>query len=105
MLGSGRLKNVMIQNDGNGIMDAEKKDLLEALGGQLAKSKAELVTEIETEVSKRLGIDVRQAFSAVAAAQQIRGGAMNLDRTHKSMLVLLAHVLSQKSGKSELLGK
>lgn len=84
-------------------MEAEENDLLEALAEQLSKSKAELVTEIENQVSKRLGVDVRQAFSTVATAQQIRGGAMNLDRAHKSMLVLLAHVLSHDTGKSELL--
>ncbi len=37
--------------------------------------------------------------------QQIRGGAMNLDRAHKSMLVLLAHVLAQRTGKQDLAGK
>ncbi len=95
----------MIKNNGNGTTDSEINDFLETLGGHLSKSKAELVTEIENEVSKRLGFDVGQAFSTVATAQQIRGGAMNLDRAHKSMLVLLAHVLSQNVSKSESVRK
>ena len=36
----------------------------------------------------------QNVFDSVAAAQQIRGGAMNLNRTHKSTLVLLAYVLN-----------
>ena len=91
----------MIQKDGNELMGDNKNTLLDALSEQLSKSKADLVTDIENEVSIRLGMDVRQAFGTVATAQQIRGGAMNLDRAHKSMLVLLAHVLSQDSRKSE----
>ena len=89
----------MMQKDGNGLMVDNKDSLLDALGEQLSKSKTDLVTDIENEMSRRLGVDVRQAFSTVATAQQIRGGDMNLDRAHKSMLVLLAHVLSQNSRK------
>jgi hypothetical protein len=47
-------------------------------------------------------MDLRQAFDSVTQVQQIRGGDMNLDRAHKSMLVLLAHVLAQSKSKSEL---
>jgi hypothetical protein len=90
----------MIQKDSNEIMGDNKNSLLDTLSDQLTKSKAELVTDIENEISVRLGIDVQQAFGTVATAQQIRGGAMNLDRAHKSMLVLLAHVLSHDSHKS-----
>jgi hypothetical protein len=90
----------MIQKDSNEMMGDNKNSLLDSLSEQLSKSKAELVTDIENEISIRLGIDIRQAFGTVATAQQIRGGAMNLDRAHKSMLVLLAHVLSQDSRKS-----
>jgi hypothetical protein len=39
-------------------------------------------------------MDVKKVFDSVVAAQQIRGGAMNLDRAHKSTLVVLAHMLS-----------
>ena len=94
----------MINRADNTSMDTEKKALLEALSGQLSKSKAELVTDIGSQLSNLLGMDVRQAFDSVATAQQIRGGSMNLDRTHKSMLVLLAHVLAQGSSK-ELISK
>lgn len=88
----------MVKEDNNQLTDSEKKALLEALGGHLSKSKSELVADIEEQVSEVLGIDVRRAFNEVALTQQIRSGGMNLDRAHKSMLVLLAHVLTQ--GKS-----
>lgn len=86
----------MIKDDAH-LTDPEIKALLDTLGEQLSKSKAELVAEIEKQLSQILGLDVQQAFSSIAAHQQIRGGAMNLDRTHKSMLVLLAHVLAQRT--------
>jgi hypothetical protein len=73
-------------------------ELLSLLSHHLDKSKSELVREIEGQITKLLGRDVGQSFEAVAAAQQIRGGNMNLDRTHKSMLVLLAHVLERVPG-------
>jgi hypothetical protein len=84
------------------MIDPEKKALLEALGEQLSKTKAELVADIEKELGQLLGMDVRQAFDSVTHVQHIRGGDMNLDRAHKSMLVLLAHVLAQSKSKSEL---
>ena len=105
LLSSGRLQISMIQKDGNQLMGNNKNTLLDKLSEQLSKSKADLVTDIENQISIKLGMDVRQAFGTVATAQQIRGGAMNLDRAHKSMLVLLAHVLSHDSPKSELLDK
>jgi hypothetical protein len=89
----------MINEAENTSTDTEKKALLEALGGQLSKSKTELVTDIGSRLTDLLGMDVRQAFDSVATAQQIRGGSMNLDRAHKSMLVLLAHVLTQRKDK------
>lgn len=88
----------MVKEDNNQLTDAEKKALLGALGDQLSKTKSELVTDIEKQLSEILGMDVRRAFNEVAVTQQIRSGGMNLDRAHKSMLVLLAHVLAQ--GKS-----
>lgn len=92
-----------MRNEDNDLMiDPEKKALLEALGEQLSKTKAELVAEIEEELGQLLGMDVRQAFDSVTHVQQIRGGDMNLDRAHKSMLVLLAHVLAQSKSKSEM---
>jgi hypothetical protein len=85
----------MVKEDNNSLTETEKKALLEALGGHLSKSKSELVADIEEQLSERLGMDVRRAFNEVAITQQIRSGGMNLDRAHKSMLVLLAHVLAQ----------
>lgn len=72
---------------------SSEDELLELLSDHLGKTKSELVREIEGQITRLLGKDVGQAFETVAAAQQIRGGHMNLDRAHKSMLVLLAHVL------------
>ena len=92
----------MGNEDNNLMIDPEKKALLEALGEQLSKTKAELVADIEKELGQLLGMDVRQAFDSVTHVQQIRGGEMNLDRAHKSMLVLLAHVLAQSKSNSEL---
>lgn len=89
----------MVNEAENKSMDTEKKALLETLSGQLSKSKAELVNDIGSQLSDVLGMDVRQAFDSVATAQQIRGGSMNLDRAHKSMLVLLAYVLAQSKDK------
>jgi hypothetical protein len=76
------------------LSEQEKKALLDALANQVTKSKAELVADIEIRLSELLGMDVKKVFDSVAAAQQIRGGAMNLDRAHKSTLVLLAYVLN-----------
>jgi predicted DNA-binding protein len=92
----------MGNEDNNLMIDPEKKALLEALSEQLSKTKAELVAEIEKELGQLLGMDVRQAFDSVTRVQHIRGGDMNLDRAHKSMLVLLAHVLAQSKSRSEL---
>lgn len=92
----------MGNEDNNLINDPEKKALLEALGEQLSKTKAELVADIEKELGQLLGMDLRQAFDSVTHVQQIRGGDMNLDRAHKSMLVLLAHALAQSKSRSEL---
>jgi hypothetical protein len=93
-----------MEKEENGpLNNEEKKALLENLGAHLSKSKMELVTDIEENLSALLGTDARQAFDCVAATQQIRGGGMNLDRAHKSALVLLSYVLSQSTGKSELI--
>lgn len=84
----------MNTEDKDRLSEQEKKALLDALANQVTKSKADLVANIETRLSELLGMNVKQVFDSVAAAQQIRGGAMNLDRAHKSMLVLLAYVLN-----------
>jgi hypothetical protein len=90
----------MVKEETGPLNGEEKNALLKDLETHLSKSKAELVTEIEENLSARLGRDVRQAFDSVATTQRIRGGGMNLDRAHKSALVLLAYVLSQGANKS-----
>lgn len=75
--------------------------VLAVVAEQLRKSKAELVSDIEGHLSELLGMDVKQAFEKVAATQQIRGGAMNIDRAHKSALVLIAHALSLVNSQSQ----
>jgi hypothetical protein len=45
-----------------------------------------------------LGIEAREAFDAVAASQYYPAPSLNLERVHKSALVLLAHVLGEVSG-------
>lgn len=69
--------------------------LLSALAPRLLTPKAELVAEIEVGMSVLLGVEVREVFSAVAAKQQHAAPALNLDRAHKSALVLVAHVLAE----------
>jgi hypothetical protein len=39
-------------------------------------------------------MEVAQAFRAVAARQRHNAPSLNLDRVHKSALVLVAHVLT-----------
>jgi acyl transferase domain-containing protein len=75
--------------------------ILAVVAEQLRKSKAELVSDIENHLSALLGMDVNQAFEKVASTQQIRGGAMNIDRAHKSALVLIAHALSLITSQSK----
>jgi translation initiation factor 2 alpha subunit (eIF-2alpha) len=67
--------------------------LLEAVATRLETPKTELVKEIESQLSVLLGMDVQKAFKRVAAAQHHTAPSLNLDRAHKSALVLLAHVL------------
>jgi hypothetical protein len=78
-----------------------EKNLLDAVADEINKSKADLVSDIEARLSELLGTNVKEAFDSVAAVQQIRGGAMNLNRAHKSALVLLAHVLANKDNNSK----
>ncbi len=68
--------------------------LLNALETRLQTPKAELVAEIETRLTELLGMEVAQAFRAVAARQRHNAPSLNLDRVHKSALVLVAHVLT-----------
>lgn len=69
--------------------------LLEALAPRLSRPKAELVKEIEAQLTVLLEIEVREAFVAVAAVQRYQSPSLNLDRAHKSTLVLLAYVLDK----------
>ncbi|MDQ3803068.1 MAG: hypothetical protein M3416_04345 [Acidobacteriota bacterium] len=79
-------------------------ELIAALSSHLGKSKTDLVSEIEGHMTRLLRWDVGQAFEAAAAVQQIRGGHMNLDRAHKSMLVLLAHILERAVSRQDVAG-
>lgn len=65
------------------------------LGPRLTTAKADLVVEIEARLTDLLGIDVREAFRAVAAAQHHTAPSLGLDRIHKSALVVIAHVLAE----------
>ncbi len=68
--------------------------LIIVLTNELSLSKAELVENIERRLGELLGDDLKEAFEVVAAKQNIKGGTMNIDRAHKSVLVILAHVLN-----------
>jgi hypothetical protein len=81
--------------------DQEKNILLDAFADEINKSKADLISDIEARLSELLGMNAKEAFHSIAAAQQIRGGTMNLNRAHKSALVLLAYVLANKDNSSE----
>lgn len=69
--------------------------LLEALAPRLSSPKAELVKEIEAQLTTLLGIEVQDAFTAIAAAQHHPALSLNLDRAHKSALVLISYVLEK----------
>jgi hypothetical protein len=78
--------------------ESQLNRLLETLAPRLTTPKAELVKEIEARLTTLLGIEAREAFDAVAAAQHYPAPSPNLDRVHKSALVLLAHVLGGATG-------
>lgn len=80
------------QNEHSEVSDNEVLGLLE---NYLDMSKAELVELIEVKISERLGQEMREAFKIVRSKQQIRSGEINLDRTHKSALVLIAFALNR----------
>lgn len=69
--------------------------LLVALAPRLQTPKAELAAEIESRLTEFLGVEVREAFRAVAEKQQYAASSLNLDLVHKSALVLIAHVLAE----------
>lgn len=81
--------------------------LLDALAPRLNTPKAELVAEIEARLSALLGVEVREAFRAVAAKQHHAAPSLNLDRAHKSALVLIAHVFEEalrRAGRDQING-
>ena len=86
--------------EGKSELSDQEKFLLDDCADEINKSKADLISYIEARLSELLGMNVKEAFYSVAAAQQIRGGVMNLNRAHKSALVLLAHVLAKKDNSS-----
>jgi hypothetical protein len=75
--------------------ESQLNRLLEELAPRLATPKAELVKEIEAQLTTLLGIEAREAFDAVAAAQHYPAPSLNLDRAHKSALLLIAYVLEK----------
>lgn len=81
--------------------ELQMDQLLEALTPLLTIPKAGLVKEIEAQLTELLGIEVREAFAAVAAAQRYQSPPLNLDRAHKSTLVLLAYVLDKAVGERD----
>ncbi len=68
--------------------------VLDALEPRLETAKAALVAEIETRLTELLGVEVGEAFRAVAASQRPDARSMHLDRVHKSALVIIAHALT-----------
>ena len=84
---------MLMESDPN--RDAQLARLLDALAPRLQTSKADLVAEIKTRLTELLGMEGQKAFGAVAALQSHAGSGLNLDRIHKSALVLMAHVLAQ----------
>lgn len=84
----------MEQIEEQNIQQIEGQALIVALAKELSLSKADLVEIIERRIGELLGEDLKEAFEIIAAKQNIKGGKMNIDRTHKSVLVLLAHVLN-----------
>ena len=75
--------------------NSQLADLLEALAPRLLMPKAELVAEIEASLTACLGVEVREAFRAVAGHQRHTASSLNLDRVHKSALVLIAQALAE----------
>ena len=69
--------------------------LLDQLAPRLDTPKAELVAEIEARLTELLGVDAGEAFRLVAVRQRHAAPSLNLDRAHKSALVLLAYVLEE----------
>ena len=74
--------------------DFQLARVLDTLAPRLETPKAELVAEIEMRLTEMLGVEVGEVFRAVAASQRHDARSMNLDRVHKSALVILAHVLA-----------
>ncbi len=77
-----------------GSKDSQLDGLLDTLVPQLLTLKTDLVVEIETRLTALFGVEVGDAFQAVAARQQHAALSLNLDRVHMSWLVLIAHVLA-----------
>ncbi|MBA3441037.1 MAG: hypothetical protein H0T92_14320 [Pyrinomonadaceae bacterium] len=86
--------NCMGQIEEPHTQQSDGEALIIVLTNELSLSKAELVENIERRLGELLGDDLKEAFEVVAAKQNIKGGTMNIDRAHKSVLVILAHVLN-----------
>ena len=84
----------MMVQEADSDKDLRLARVLDALAPRLETPKAELVAEIEMRLTELLGVEVGEVFRAVAASQRHDARSMNLDRAHKSALVILAHALA-----------
>lgn len=77
-------------------IDPRLARLLAEIGPRLRAPKEELVSEIEAHLTDLLGIDLDEALRAIARGQNInRFDGARLERAHKAVITLLAHVLYQ----------
>ncbi len=75
--------------------DSQIPRLLDDLAPRLQTPKSELIAEIEARLTGILGLEVEEVFRAVAERQHHTASSLNLDRAHKSALVLIAHALAK----------
>ena len=66
-----------------GSKDSQIGNLLDTLVPQLLTPKTDLEVEIEMRLTALLGVEVGEAFRAVAARQQHTASSLNLDRVHR----------------------
>ncbi len=75
--------------------------MLDALAPRLGTPKAELVAEIETRLTELPGVEVGEAFRAVAASLRHNTQSMHLDRVHKSAPIIIAHLSTGKANRAD----
>ncbi len=91
-----------MMKEGRSEKDSQLARLLDRFAPRLQTPKDDLVAEIEACLTALLGVEVKEAFRAVAAKQNHSAHSMNFDRAHKSALVLLAHVLTEETSREKL---